>query len=353
MLAPGAGADAGANARTGVAVAIAALAFACLLWGMSFPLMKGAAATFDGVVARAVVGPGARPAMPDLAVRATFNAWRFALGTVLYLAVLRPRLREFSRADVLGGLVVGGFYGGGVLLQLLGLQFTLPSVAGFLTSMAVVFTPLGQAILFRRPVGRRVALGVMLATVGVATMSLPAVDAGAAATTTAAAATPPPLPMLGQALVLASAVLFTGQILALDHFGGSRPGGPAPADPARLTLVTFAAAAALNAAGALPLGAASLHRAEVLAPLWGDWRFTLAMAVLVVLSLVLAMHLMNRYQPAVSPAAAAVIYCLEPVFATAFSVALGSERLVWPTVVGGAAILAAVLVVALRRGPAR
>ena len=59
---------------------------------------------------------------------------------------------------------------------------------------------------------------------------------------------------------------------------------------------------------------------------------------------------MNTFQPKVSPATASVVYCSEPLFAAMFSVLLGTERLTLLTVVGGGAVLAAVLTVAARNG---
>jgi drug/metabolite transporter (DMT)-like permease len=50
--------------------------------------------------------------------------------------------------------------------------------------------------------------------------------------------------------------------------------------------------------------------------------------------------------PAHSTPTPSVIYCSEPLFALLFSVLLGAERLTALTLTGGAAVLAAVLVVA-------
>jgi len=54
---------------------------------------------------------------------------------------------------------------------------------------------------------------------------------------------------------------------------------------------------------------------------------------------------MNTYQPRLNPATASVIYCLEPVFATLFSVLFKTEYLTATTVAGGAMILMGVMVV--------
>jgi drug/metabolite transporter (DMT)-like permease len=61
---------------------------------------------------------------------------------------------------------------------------------------------------------------------------------------------------------------------------------------------------------------------------------------------------MNKYQPLVSPATASVVYCLEPLFGTLFSVAFRTEQLSQITLLGGSIILIAVIIVARSTPPA-
>jgi drug/metabolite transporter (DMT)-like permease len=149
----------------------------------------------------------------------------------------------------------------------------------------------------------------------------------------------PPLPHLGEALTVAAALLFTGQILAVDRFGGR-------ADAVRLTLVMLTTTSALSFAGAAVIDGRASWRLAAITPIVRDPRVLWAMTTLVAFSSVAALHLMNTYQPRVSPATASVIYCTEPLFATTFSLLFATERLTTLTVAGGAAVLVAVLVVA-------
>jgi drug/metabolite transporter (DMT)-like permease len=89
-----------------------------------------------------------------------------------------------------------------------------------------------------------------------------------------------------------------------------------------------------------------MYEAKVVVGLMGDRVFVASMGALIVVGSVVALHLMNVYQPDVSPATACVIYCLEPVFATLWSAGFRTEQLTAITVVGGAVILGAVLLVA-------
>src|SRR5260221_14394359 len=58
---------------------VVGLVFSCLFWGISFPLMQMA---IDAEARCA--GWSERTMVQDLALRATYNGWRFVLATVLY-----------------------------------------------------------------------------------------------------------------------------------------------------------------------------------------------------------------------------------------------------------------------------
>lgn len=319
--------------RSRVSVAIAALVFCCLLWGVSFPLMQIGPSAMDRAIAR-VLGSAAPG---DAAARAAFNGWRFLLAAGLYALVIHRRLRRLHHRDLHGGIVVGLFFGGGMFLQLNGLRFTPPSVSAFLT--AIPFTPIAQSLFLRRPVGGRVWAGAVIACIGmlILSQSQPTGDAARNLTLT------PPIPYLGQILTVIGALLFTAQIIAIDVFGKHQA-----SDPAVRTLWMLAATGLINLLGAIALGGTPLHQGQVLLAIVREPAFAWAMPVLVVFSSVLAMHLMNIYQPFIAPALATVVYCTEPLFGTIFSIGLRTEVYNGLVALGGVIILIAVLVATLR-----
>lgn len=313
-------------------LAIGALVLCCVLWGYSFPVMQLATDAFGRHL---LVGQGQDDAR-HLAARGLFNGVRFGLAALLYAALTWRRQRRFTREDVVGGAVVGAFFAAGMLLQVTGLRWTFPSVSSFLTALAVVFAPLGQAAILRRPVGAATWVAVILAVAGMTLLGWPKPEAAAGNTL----AGTPPVPHLGEILTVAAALLFTGQILAVDRFGSR-------ADAVRLTLVMLATTSALSLAAGVGIGGPSMVRPAAVVGLARDPRVWWTMTTLVAFSSVAALHLMNTYQPGVSPATASVVYCSEPLFGTAFSLAFDAERLTGLTIAGGATVLAAVLVVAL------
>jgi len=243
-------------------LAILILGFCCICWGFSFPTMQiGAAA-----VSRALRASTDAP-ISELAIRGTFNGCRFALAGLICLALTPRRFTRITRPDLTGGLAVGAFFGGGMLLQVYGLRYALPSVSSFLTALSVVFAPITQSLLFRRPVGSRVWLSIAIAMAGMIILSA----GGAQSSAQGALIQPSPIPYLGEILTILGASLFTAQILAVDHFGQR-------ADPSRLTTVMLLTAGALNLAIGLSTGGTILLRSQTLHLLLHDssflWPFT-------------------------------------------------------------------------------
>ena len=297
------------------------LTVACLCWGWSFCAMP---------MATQVLMPRAgEGAWSLLAVVATFIAWRFWLAAVLYAGLNWRALNSFTCADLLGGLAVGLTFAGGIFLQMLGLRYALPSASGFITSMPVVLLPLIQAFWLKRPL-RPVSLWVVaigLSLVGLACFGFSAAPAQAV----------PPFRFYGELLTLCGTFFFTAQILSVDHFG-------ARADPIKLTLLMFVTTALVATAVSLAVpGGAALWGASGLAALRQERELQVALVSMVIFSSVLAFHLMNRFQPRLTPTMAGIIYCLEPVFATMWSLGLGMEQMRLNLACGGTCILLALI----------
>src|SRR4051794_4739652 len=121
------------------------------IWGSTFPMLKGVVSHL--------------PASDFLAVR-------FAIALVA-VAAIRPRaILRLSRREWAQGLGLGLVYGLAQVSQTVGLVTTPASVSGFVTGMYVVFTPILGALIFRKNVSRWVWVAVLVATAGVAVLSL-------------------------------------------------------------------------------------------------------------------------------------------------------------------------------------
>ena len=277
-------------------VAALGLLVVTAVWGSTFFLLKG-------VVERIPV--------------TDFLAVRFAVAAVAVWLLAPRSLSRLSAAERRNGVVLGVVYGGAQVLQTLGLQTTSASVSGFVTGMYVVFTPLLGAALLGARVGRTVWTAVALATAGLAVLSLQGLAVGT-----------------GEALTLASAVLYAAHIVGLGAWSTSR-------NALGLTVVQLLTITVVCGVGAAPGG-------FVLPGTAGDWGALLYMAVVAGAMALVVQTWAQAHLPATR---AAIVMTMEPVFAGLFAVLLGGERLGPRVVLGGALVLTAMYLVEL--GPRR
>ena len=149
-------------------------------WGAAFVLMK--------------------PAIDRQAVN-SFLATRFALA-VLAMVLLRPSvLKKLNRELVLKGSLAGLFLGSGYIFQTLGLARTGAAITGFVTGLYVVLTPLIAAVVLKELIKAFTWFCVVLATIGLAMLSLQGWSVG-----------------VGEALVFISAIAFAAHIVTLSRW---------------------------------------------------------------------------------------------------------------------------------------
>ena len=266
-------------------------------WGSTFYLLKG-------VVER--VPP------------TDFLAVRFALATIAVTLIAPRAVSALTRQERRHGVLLGLVYGGGQILQTVGLQTTSASVSGFVTGMYVVFTPLLGALLLRARIGRTVWIAVALATAGLASLSLQGFSIGGGAPSS----------------TLASALLYGAHIVGLGAWSSAR-------SALGLTIVQLATITVVCSAGALPGGLTLPDRA-------GDWGALVYMALV---AGALALVVQTWAQAHLAATRAAIIMTMEPVWAGLFAVLLGGERLGARVLLGGGLVLAAMYLVEL--GPRR
>lgn len=249
-------------------------------------------------------------------------AYRFTLATLLLLPLARgarwtPQLRR-------DGAAIGLSLFLGFLLQTSSLLWTTPARAAFLTGLSVVLVPiLGLAL--GRPLRAGPALGSLLAAVGLYVLYLPSTGAGA------------PVAGFGKGdlLAIGCAVAFAVFVLLVER--GARRNPVAP-----LAVVEFGLVALLSLPGlAHPTPVAAEFRGFPL----------VAVLVLSVLATAAAFVAQLYGQRHLSAIEAGVIFTLEPVLAAALSVALGAEPASRWLALGGALVVAAMLVTELWGGP--
>ncbi|HXX31004.1 MAG TPA: DMT family transporter [Myxococcaceae bacterium] len=281
--------------RRADAVLVAITAF----WGVTFVVVKDAVGLADPF---------------------TFLALRFGLGAALLTAVAWRGVR--------GGALLRAGAGLGMLLfvgfaaQTAGLQFTTPSRSAFLTGLSVLLVPF-LAIAFHRHRPPPASLvGVALAVVGL--WALAGADRAPGA---------PPDLWKGDALTLLCALAFALHITLIERMARVHP--PAPLVAVQLGTVAVIALAAMAALGPRLVSTPALWSAVLITGAGGS---------------AVALLLQAWAQARTTAVRAALVFALEPVFAAAYSVALGREELRLREVGGGGLIVLGVLVSEL--GPA-
>ncbi len=271
---------------------VALLAVAAM-WGAAFVLMKDA-------IKRQDVN--------------SFLFTRFAVAAIVMI-LLKPKvIRYFSRDLVLRGFIAGCFLGMGYILQTLGLARTTAAVTGFVTGMYVIATPLIAAVVLHQRISRRTWTYVLIATVGLALLSLHGWSVG-----------------FGEILVLGSAFAFASHIIALGQWSSGR-------DAYALTVVQLGTCAALA-------GVASLKTGYHLPPDKGVWGVVVFTAVF---ATAIAFMIQTWSQAHMSPTKVAVILTMEVVFAAIFAVIFGGESLTIQIGLGGALVVGAMYMIVLQ-----
>jgi drug/metabolite transporter (DMT)-like permease len=271
-------------------IAAPALISVAIIWGAAFVLMKPAIEK--------------QPILDFLATRFTI--------AVLIMILIRPSVLKLIRGDIIKfGFPLGAILGAGYITQTIALQETTAAITGFLTGLYVVLTPIFAWLAFRQKIARKVWLAVALATAGLALMSITGVAIE-----------------VGQIWGILCAILFAVHIVGLGAWSPGR-------DAYALTVVQLAAAGVVCWIGALADG----YQVPPSEDVWFAVLFT------AVLATALAFFVQTWAQGIMDASRVAIILTSEVVFAAAISVAVGQEVLTLKTLLGGALMVAAMLLV--------
>jgi drug/metabolite transporter (DMT)-like permease len=295
----------------------AALLLVTLIWGSTFVMVKNAVASFPVFSFLALRFAFAALVLLPFVVLRRGNAGVSVVESEAATPLLPSSpllLAQRAAAPVLLGVALFAGYA----FQTAGLHLTTPAKAGFITGLSVVIVPLFSALILRQPPGRNAWLGVGLAVVGLAFLTLQ-----------------PGLQIApGDLLVLACAFAFAAHILLTGYFAPRY-------DPLALTLGSLVTVAILSSAAALifdrPWDPAALTPSVLFAA-----AFTGVLATSV------AFGLQTSAQRFTTATHTALIFAAEPVFAGLFSFLLIGEVLGLKQVLGCLLILAGMVVAEMR-----
>ena len=275
--------------RTSLLATVALLAITAA-WGSTFFLTKD-------LVTRV-------PVLDYLAVR-------FAIASLAVFLIFPKAVGRLSPQTRRSAVVLGLLYGVAQMLQTTGLTTTAASVSGFVTGTYVVATPIFAALLLRHRIGAITWGAVALAMVGLGVLTLSGLSIG-----------------YGEALTFVSALLYALHIVGLGAWSNAH-------EAMGMTIIQLAVITVVCFVATIPDGV-------VLPSTTGDWAAVLYMALV---AGALTMAGQTWAQAHLPPTRTAIIMSMEPVFATFFAVLLGGESLTIRMLIGGALVLAAMLIV--------
>ena len=271
-------------------LAIFALLFVTIAWGASFVVMK--------------------PAMEKIPVL-DFLAIRFTIAAALMVAVKPKVLKAFKGPTLFYGVILGVVLGIGYVTQTIGLVLSTAAITSFITGLYVIMTPLLVWIFFKRKPKSIVAIGAILATVGLGFITIK--DAAFD---------------LGLIWVMVCALGFALHIVGLGKWSPGK-------DVYALTVIQLITVSILCWVGALPDG----FQAPVDGEVWFALLFTAVFATAA------AFFIQTWAQSIMDASRVAIILTMEVVFAALTSVAVGQEVLSLQVIFGGFIMLAAMLLI--------
>jgi drug/metabolite transporter (DMT)-like permease len=262
-------------------------------WGLAFVVMKDAINRQDVM---------------------SFLSTRFVVAVVAMLAIRPQVLKKINRDLLTRGSATGLFLGTGYIFQTLGLERTGAAVTGFVTGLYVVLTPVFAALLFKERITKLNWFCVVLATVGLALLSLHGWSVG-----------------IGELLVFISAIAFAAHILALSKWSPGR-------DAYAMTIIQLAICALLT-------GSISVAQGFQSPPDGGVWAVVIFTAIICT---AVAFIVQTWSQAHMSSTKVAVILTMEVVFAAIFAVVLGGEVLTLQVLSGGLLVLIAMYLIVIK-----
>jgi len=269
-----------------------ALMAVALIWGGAFLSMKGTLERLDVN---------------------SFLAWRFLIATLLLILIRPSVLKKINFPFFKNGVILGLFLSSGYIFQSFGLTLTTVSNTGFITGLYVVFTPLIAAVILRKNITLVEWFAVLIATIGLALLSLNGLQFG-----------------LGEFLVLVSALLFAFHIVGLGEWSRGL-------DAYALTVLQLGTCAVVAFFASFKSG----FKAPPDSGVWWSIIYTAVFAT------ALAFIIQTWAQSFIAPSTVGVILAAEVVFAAGLGIWFLNEPVTFRIALGGLLVLASMYLIIL------
>ncbi|MDR3609010.1 MAG: DMT family transporter [Ignavibacteriaceae bacterium] len=266
-----------------------ALLFTTVIWGGTFAIIKTALGSISPMM---------------------FISLRFSVAAILLLPFVFRKMKKLDLRSVKEGIILGLLYFGGFASQTIGLNYTTATKSAFITGTFVIFTPIFQIIIEKRPPSKGNILGIILVAGGLIFLSSKGTNLAAIIHELGTNFN------VGDYLTLICAVFYSLYIVYLDIVSKK-------IDYMPLTFMQIAVTAAGGITGAIIFQATGLEISRFI--LNKDVIF--AVIYTSILATILTTTMQTKFQKYTTPAKAGIIFSFEPIFASIVAFFLLSEKI--------------------------
>ena len=251
-----------------------------------------------------------------------FVSVRFVLASIILLFVFRKRVFNIPKPTIRMGSVLGFFLFAGFVVQTIGLKYTTATKSALITGTFVVFTPILQLVVERKPPKMGSVIGVVLVFLGMLSLSSSEESLNKFILTIGSDFN------IGDFLTLICALCFAGYIVYLDMISDKT-------EYRDLVWIQIL----FTAIGAV-ISMFIFHWSKI-----EEITFTLNSQVVwtviytTVFATIITTFLQTRYQRLTTPTRAAVIFTCEPLIASILAYLILSETIGIFSIIGGALII--------------
>lgn len=241
---------------------------------------------------------------------------RFAVASLVLGASFGKDIKVMTKIDIKMGLIAGGFLFLGFTLQTTGLNFTTPSSNAFITATSVVMVPFLSWLMLKEKPQNKVFVAALICLLGISMLAFgpgEGIKLG-----------------VGDAFTLACAVAFALHTVTMGKY----------APKMNSNLLTFLQ---LSTAGILSFIMFLMVDRDFTA--FASIKGLMAVIYLGIFSTFIAYTIQTICQRYASPSKVSIIVSTEALFGSLFSVVLGYEAFTYFLLIGGIAIISAMLII--------
>lgn len=254
---------------------------------------------------------------------------RFLIASLVLILI--SYRQKIDRTAIKGGMLLGAMLFGGFLFQALGLVYTTASKSGFVTGVTVIIVPFFSYFITRSRIIGEHLLAVFIASLGFVLITLPEKNESI---------------NIGDVSTLVGTIFWAFHIVFTGVWVERAPSRS-------LMLVQILTAATLFTASKfiLPVLGILPTLADTTWPI--SFKSSLQLLYLGTIATIFTIFAQTYAQKYVTAVRAAIIFSLEPAFASLMAYLFAGERLTWRVVFGGILIICAIIVSEIKIFPSK